>query len=126
MININNLIDNLEPGPNAPDEVHCIVEIPRGCSNKYEYNHEVGAFFLDRVLYSSLFYPTEYGCIPQTLCEQDGDPLDIMVFSSFPTFPGCVIRCRPIASESHNMPVERPGELRSRKAAATPDTQAGS
>jgi len=82
-------------GPKPPKIVYCFVEIPKGGSNKYEYNHKLGIFILDRVLYGAVFYPTEYGYIPSTLSE-DGDPLDIMVLSSFPTFPGCLIKARPI------------------------------
>ncbi len=92
----NSLIHNLEPGENPPNEIFALVEIPRGCSNKYEYGKTIDAFFLNRVLYESVFYPAEYGLIPQTL-EEDGDPVDIMVLSTHPTFPGCVIKCRPIA-----------------------------
>jgi len=93
----NNLVHLLPTGENAPFEVNCLVEIPKGGSNKYEYNKDYGVFKLDRVLYEAVFYPTEYGIIPQTL-EKDGDPLDIMVLSTFPTFPGCLISCRPIGA----------------------------
>ena len=83
-------------GKNPPFEVNCIVEVPKGGTNKYEYDEEMGAFKLDRALYEAVFYPAEYGFIPQTLNEKDGDPLDIMVLATFPTFPGCVVSCRPI------------------------------
>ena len=89
------LFHRLPPGPNPPNKLYCLVEIPKGGSNKYEYDIEKGAFVLDRVLYEPVFYPTEYGLIPQTLSE-DGDPLDAMVLSTHPTFPGCVITVRPI------------------------------
>lgn len=92
----NNLVHRLPAGKNPPYEVNCLVEIPKGCTNKYEYDKNTGAFVLDRVLYEAVFYPTEYGIIPKTLNIQDGDPLDVMVLSTFPTFPGCVISCRPI------------------------------
>lgn len=91
-----NLFHKLPPGPKPPSKVYCLVEIPRGASNKYEYNIETGAFFLDRVLYEAVFYPTEYGFIPQTWSEEDEDPIDIMVLSTRPTFSGCVITVRPI------------------------------
>jgi inorganic pyrophosphatase len=94
----NTLIENLPAGKNPPYEIYCLVEIPKGGTNKYEYDHQLGVFKLDRVLYEAVFYPTEYGIIPQTLNEQDGDPLDIMVLSTFPTFPGCLINCRPIGA----------------------------
>lgn len=93
---VQNLVHTLPPGLNPPKEVFCLVEIPKGCSNKYEYKIEKGAFFLDRVLYEAVFYPTEYGLIPQTWCKFDQDPLDIMVVSTHPTFSGCVIPSRPI------------------------------
>jgi len=73
-----------------------VVEIPKGSRNKYEYDPELGAIKLDRFLFSSMVYPTDYGFIPDTLAE-DGDPLDAMVTVSEPTFPGCVIPVKPIA-----------------------------
>src|SRR5438094_8062156 len=82
-------------GPNAPREVHVVVEIPRGSSNKIEYDPEISAFRLDRTLYSPLYYPCEYGFIAGTLFE-DGDPMDILVLSSQPTFTGCVLAARPV------------------------------
>jgi inorganic pyrophosphatase len=75
--------------------VDAFIEIPRGSQNKYEYDKEAKVFRLDRVLYSPVHYPTEYGYIEKTLAE-DGDPLDILVLTTFPTFPGCVIECRVI------------------------------
>jgi inorganic pyrophosphatase len=74
----------------------CLVEIPRGSRNKYEWDPELGAIKLDRFLFSSVVYPTDYGFIPRTMAE-DGDPLDAMVCVSEPTFPGCVIPVKPIA-----------------------------
>ena len=90
-----NLFHTLPPGPHPPKKVYCLVEIPRGTSNKYEYDEDLGVFKLDRALYGSVFYPTEYGFIPQTWAE-DSDPLDIMVLSTFTTFPGCLLETRPI------------------------------
>lgn len=75
--------------------VLAFIEIPRGSRNKYEYDEEHGAFRLDRVLYSSVHYPTDYGFIPDTLAE-DGDHLDILVLVQQPTFPGCLIETRPL------------------------------
>jgi len=72
-----------------------VVEIPKGSHNKYEMNKATGSFRLNRVLYSSVHYPVEYGYVPDTLAK-DGDPLDIMSFVTNPTFPGCVIECRVI------------------------------
>jgi inorganic pyrophosphatase len=80
----------------AVDAVQCYVEIPKGSRNKYEFDTEEGVLKLDRFLFSSMVYPTDYGFVPRTLAE-DGDPLDAMVCVSEPTFPGCVIDVKPIA-----------------------------
>lgn len=90
-----NLWHGLASGPQIPDIVYCIVEIPKGSRNKYEYSKRTGVIKLDRVLYSPLHYPSDYGLIPQTYYE-DEDPLDIMVMINEPTYPGCVIEARPI------------------------------
>lgn len=87
---------NVPIGPNPPEIVNVVVEIPRGSTNKYEVDAETGMIKLDRVLYSPLFYPFDYGYIPQTHY-LDGDPLDTLVLITHPTFPGCVIESRPIA-----------------------------
>ncbi len=75
--------------------VDAFIEIPKGSSNKYEYDEERKVFVLDRALFSPMFYPADYGFIPDTLAE-DGDPIDIMVLMANPTFPGCMIRSRVI------------------------------
>jgi inorganic pyrophosphatase len=80
----------------AENDLRCMVEIPKGSRNKYEWSDEVGAITFDRFLFSSVVYPLDYGMIPDTLAE-DGDPLDAMVAVSEPTFPGCVIPVKPIA-----------------------------
>ncbi|HEX8391057.1 MAG TPA: inorganic diphosphatase [Longimicrobium sp.] len=85
----------LEPGPDAPDRMHVVVEIPRGSRNKYELDKNTGMFKLDRLLYSSVHYPGDYGFFPQTYA-QDDDPLDAIVMTTVPTFPGCIIEVRPI------------------------------
>lgn len=72
------------------------VEIPRGQRNKYEVDHETGRISLDRMLFTSMMYPADYGFIESTLAE-DGDPLDALVLLDEPTFPGCLIKCRAIA-----------------------------
>ena len=72
-----------------------VVEIPKGSRNKYEYDHDTSRIVLDRVLHSSVHYPTDYGFIPDTLAE-DGDPLDALIVTNEPTFPGCVVKARPI------------------------------
>ena len=86
-------------GRGAPEEVNAIVEIPKGSSNKYEFDIQHEVFVLDRVLYSPLFYPCDYGWVAGTLSE-DGDPLDILVIGSHPTFPGCVVAARPLGALS--------------------------
>jgi len=78
-----------------PEVVEVVVEIPRGSRNKYEYDHERHVIMLDRVLYSSVHYPTDYGFVPGT-CAADGDPLDALVIVEEPTFPGCHVLVRPI------------------------------
>lgn len=77
------------------DKVDVIVEIPKGSRNKYEYDREKRAFKLDRMLFSSMHYPSDYGFIRDTLAE-DGDPLDALVLVTEPTFPGCLIESKPI------------------------------
>jgi inorganic pyrophosphatase len=77
------------------DLIEVVVEIPRGSRNKYELDKERGVLVLDRVLYSSVHYPTDYGFIAGTLA-LDGDPLDALVVVNEPTFPGCHIMARPI------------------------------
>lgn len=90
-----NLWHQLDSGPDTPDVIYVIVEIPKGSRNKFEYSKEIGVVKLDRVLFSSLHYPGDYGLIPRTFYE-DGDPLDALVMVTEPTFPGCVIEARPI------------------------------
>jgi len=86
---------DLDPGPEAPELVRMIVEIPKGSVNKYEYDGDLGIFRLDRSLYSPVHYPGDYGFIPGTLAE-DHDPLDVLVLVSEPSFTGCLIEVRPI------------------------------
>ncbi|MPZ99418.1 MAG: inorganic diphosphatase [Dehalococcoidia bacterium] len=86
---------HLPPGPQAPKVVNAIVEIPRGESNKYEYDPEIGLFRLDRVLYSAVHYPAAYGFVPGTLAD-DGDAVDIFVLTTGPTFTGALIEARPV------------------------------
>ncbi len=77
-------------------EFDVVIEIPRGQRNKYEVDHETGRVRLDRTLFTSMVYPTDYGFIEDTL-GQDGDPLDALVLVEEPTFPGCLVRARAIA-----------------------------
>lgn len=72
------------------------IEIPKGSRNKYELDKETGHIRFDRLLYSAMHYPADYGFFPNTL-GLDGDPLDALVLITYPTFPGCVIEVRPVA-----------------------------
>lgn len=72
-----------------------LIEIPRGSRNKYEYDFKLKRIRFDRMLFSSMMYPADYGFMPQTLA-LDGDPLDVLVLINEPTFPGCVMEVKPI------------------------------
>jgi inorganic pyrophosphatase len=86
----------IPPGRNPPHEVNAFIEIPQGgLPVKYELDKASGALFVDRFLHTSMIYPSNYGCIPNTLGE-DGDPLDILVVTPMPVVAGCVIRARPV------------------------------
>jgi inorganic pyrophosphatase len=87
----------LPVGEGAPEIINAVIEIPYGSGNKYEYDEKLGVFRLDRTLYSPVHYPGDYGFVPSTRAE-DGDPLDIVVLTSQPSFPGCVIEARPIGA----------------------------
>jgi inorganic pyrophosphatase len=76
-------------------ELTCVVEIPKGSRNKYEYDVRLGAIKLDRFVSASVVYPTDYGYVVDTLAP-DGDPLDVLVCVSEPTFPGCIVIAKPI------------------------------
>ena len=76
-------------------DVEVVIEIPKGQRNKYEMDHETGRIRLDRMLFTSTRYPSDYGFIEDTLAD-DGDPLDALVLLDEPTFPGCLITCRVI------------------------------
>lgn len=90
-----NLWTEIEAGANVPDVVTAVIEVPKGSRNKYEYDKARESFVLDRVLYSPVFYPADYGFIPKSLY-LDGDPLDVLVLVEQPTFPGCLVDVRPI------------------------------
>jgi len=83
------------PAQPKPGLINVLIEIIAGSKNKYEYDKDLQAFALDRVLYSSVQYPYDYGFVPNTLAD-DGDPLDGIVLMDQPTFPGCIIAARPI------------------------------
>lgn len=85
----------LAVGPNAPEEIYAVIECPKGTENKYQFDTSKAAMILDRVLYSAVHYPGDYGFIPRTM-DEDGDPLDVLVLVTNATFPGCIIAVRPI------------------------------
>lgn len=82
-------------GENVPELVNGIIEIPKGTRAKYELDKESGLLRLDRVLYSSVYYPANYGFIPQTYCD-DKDPLDILIFSQIDVVPMCIVEAKVI------------------------------
>lgn len=82
-------------GKNAPDVINAIIEIPARSSMKYEYDEALDIIKLDRVLHSPMFYPADYGFVPETRAD-DGDHLDVLVLMSQPAFPGCVLEVRPV------------------------------
>lgn len=82
-------------GENCPEEVNVIIEIPRFSNNKYEYDEEADVMKLDRVLYSPLHYPWDYGFVPETRY-LDGDPVDALVLITHATYPGIVVEAKPI------------------------------
>ncbi|KAL9270284.1 Soluble inorganic pyrophosphatase 4-like protein [Drosera capensis] len=86
---------DLEMGPGAPLVFNCVIEIPRGSKVKYELDKKTGLIMVDRVLYSSVVYPHNYGFIPRTLCE-DNDPMDVLVIMQEPVIPGCFLRAKAI------------------------------
>ncbi len=88
-------IKHLKIGKKSPEEINVVIEIPKGSQNKYEYDEKADVIKLDRVLHSSLFYPADYGFIPETRSE-DGDHLDVLVCSTTTFFPGAVIPVKPI------------------------------
>ena len=76
-------------------ELTCVVEIPKGSRNKYEYDAKLGAIKLDRFISASVVYPTDYGFVPETLAP-DGDPLDVLMCVSEATFPGCIVVAKAV------------------------------
>ena len=86
---------DIDPGKDAPEIVNSIIEIPKGSKAKYELHKESGLLKLDRVLFSSVHYPANYGFIPQTLC-YDNDPLDILVLSQVDITPLCLVETKVI------------------------------
>ncbi len=88
-------INNVSAGKNVPQEVNVIIEIPAGSSIKYELDKDSGVIMVDRFGYTAMFYPFNYGFIPQTHAE-DGDPVDVLVISTYQVAVGCGIAVRPI------------------------------
>ena len=91
-----NLWEDIETGPNPPEEIYAVVECLKGERNKYEYDKDVPGVVLDRVLHSSVHYPSDYGFIPRAYYD-DEDPFDVLVLVEDATFPGCIIEARPVA-----------------------------
>jgi len=92
---ISNPWHDVEPGDDIPASFNTIIEIPLGSSNKYELDKKSGLLKLDRVLHSAVYYPANYGFIPQSLSE-DGDPLDVLVLGAEPVYPLTLVAARPI------------------------------
>ena len=88
-----NLLHDIDPG--TKDEMHVIIEIPKGSKNKYEIDKETGIIALDRVMHSAQDYPFDYGFVPQTLWD-DGDALDVVLLTTHPLAPGILVRARPV------------------------------
>uniref|UniRef100_A0A0G4FYQ0 Inorganic pyrophosphatase n=1 Tax=Chromera velia CCMP2878 TaxID=1169474 RepID=A0A0G4FYQ0_9ALVE len=86
---------DVDIGEKAPDEFMCVIEIPKGCKVKYELDKDSGLLKVDRILYSSVIYPANYGFIPRTLGE-DHDPLDVLVLMQEPVVPLSILRVKPI------------------------------
>lgn len=103
-------------GPEAPEIVEAIIEIPKGSRSKYELDKESGMLRLDRVLYSSVYYPANYGFIPQTYCD-DEDPLDILVLAQVKVLPMCIMRAKIIGV----MRMVDEGEIDDKIIAVSPD-----
>lgn len=89
-----NLIKEIAPG--TAEEINVIIEINKGSKNKYEIDKETGLISLDRAMHTSQDYPYDYGFVPQTLWE-DGDPLDVLVLTTYPLLPGILVKVRPVA-----------------------------
>jgi inorganic pyrophosphatase len=89
------LVDILKAGKNPPEEINVVIEIPKGSNIKYEIDDETGALFVDRKLFTAMFYPCNYGFVPQTK-EKDGDPVDVLVLGNDPVVPSSVIRASPV------------------------------
>ena len=88
--------NNIPPGKDAPNDIYVVIEIPTNSDPiKYEVDKDSDALFVDRFVGTPMFYPANYGYIPNTLSE-DGDAADVMVITPYPVVAGSVIRCRPV------------------------------
>jgi inorganic pyrophosphatase len=88
--------NDIPPGKDVPNDLYVVIEIPANSSPiKYEVEKDYGAVFVDRFMATPMFYPANYGYVPNTLSE-DGDPLDVLVVTPYPVVPGSVIRARPV------------------------------
>jgi inorganic pyrophosphatase len=91
-------VSKIPPGRNPPEEVNALIEIPQGgVPVKYELDKDSGALFVNRFLHTAMYYPANYGFIPNTLSE-DGDACDVLALSQVAVAPGAVIRCRPVGA----------------------------
>ncbi len=90
-----NLLHDIAPGNDAPNEINVIVEINRGSLNKYELDKETGLIMLDRVSHTAQTFPFDYGFVPQTHWH-DGDPLDVILITTSPLIPGILVKARPL------------------------------
>ncbi|SRR6266481_8538471 len=88
-----NLLHDIAPG--TRDEMNVIIEINKGSKNKYEIDKQTGLIALDRVMHTAQDYPFDYGFVPQTLWD-DGDALDVVLLTTYPLFPGILVRARPV------------------------------
>ena len=101
------------------------MEIPKGSRNKYEYDARLERLVLDRTLYASVVYPCDYGFLLETLGE-DGDPLDVLLLVTSPTFPGCLVPCRPVGvHEMHETPFAESSSANAFVSAGPPQTMNG-
>lgn len=91
-----NLLHEITPGKDAPSVINVIIEIPKGSKNKYELDKETGLIMLDRAMHTSQDYPFDYGFMPQSHWE-DGDPLDVVVLTTYPLVPNVLVKVRPVA-----------------------------
>lgn len=88
--------DSISPGKDVPNDLYVVIEIPANSDPiKYEIDKDTNSLFVDRFMSTPMFYPANYGYVPQTLAD-DGDPLDVLVVTPYPVAPGSVIRCRPV------------------------------